>query len=76
MENRLSKVLFSNPFPKKNAEVVNLKNPDLDLIQSILLEYGFWISSQKRKIRFWIQESFFGFSQKNAPLVSYFCPYF
>ena len=38
MENRLSKILFSNPFPK-NAEVVNLKNPDLDLIRSI--RFGF-----------------------------------
>ena len=75
MENRLSKVLFSNP-AQKNAEVVNLKNPDIDLIRSILLEYGFWISPKKRKIRFWIQESFFGFSQKNAPLVSFFLSVF
>ena len=62
---------FFQTLPKKNAEVVSLKNPDIDLIRSILLEYGFWISPKKRKIRFWIQESFFGFSQKNAPLVSF-----
>ena len=41
--NRLSKILFSNPFPKKNAEVMNLENPDLDLIRSILLEWILWI---------------------------------
>ena len=40
MENRLSKILFSNPFPK-NAEMVNLKNPDLHLIWSIPLRV--WI---------------------------------
>ena len=27
---------------QKNAEVVNLKNPDLDLIRSILLECGYF----------------------------------
>ena len=55
---------------------MNLKNPDLDVIRSILLECGyfrfmirFWISPKKRKIRFWIQESVSGFSQKNAPSV-------
>ena len=59
----------------KNAEVVNLKNADLDLIRSILLECGyfglmvrFWISPKKRKIRFWIQESVFEFSQQKASL--------
>ena len=41
--------------------MVNLKNPDLDLIRSILIECGyfgfmirFWISPKKRKILFWI----------------------
>ena len=33
-ENRLSKILFSNPFPKI-AQVVDVKNPDLDLIRRI-----------------------------------------
>ena len=57
--------------------MVNLKNPDLDLIRSILLECGyfgfmihFWILPKKRKIHFWIQESVFGFSQKSAPYMS------
>ena len=52
-------------------KVVNLKNPELHLIRSILLECGyfgfiicFWISPKKRKIRHWIQESVFGFSKK------------
>ena len=31
LKNRLSKKLFLKPFPKK-ARIVNLKNPDLDLI--------------------------------------------
>ena len=48
-KNCLSKILFSNPFPK-NARIVNLKNPDLDLIQRIHLEYGFY----GFMIRFWI----------------------
>ena len=70
MDNRLPKFFFQI-LSHENAEVVNLKNPDLDLIRSILLECGyfgfmirFWISPKKRKIRFWIQESVFGFSQK------------
>ena len=37
----LVKNTFFNPFPK-NAEVVNLKNPNLDLIRSILLECGYF----------------------------------
>ena len=75
-KNRSSKVLFSNPFPK-NAQIVNLKNPDLDLIRRIHPEGGFcgfmirfWICQKKNKnafldseIRIWI------FPQKNAPLV-------
>ena len=28
----------------------------------------FWICPKRRKIRFWIRKSGFGFSQKNAPL--------
>ena len=64
-ENRLSKTLFSNPFPKKkNAQVVNLKNPDLDWIRRIhpgCEFYGFmirfWICPKKRKIHFWIWKS-------------------
>ena len=58
---------FFQILSQKNAEVVNLKNPDLDLIRSILLEYQVWISPKKRKIRFWIQESFSGFPKKTHP---------
>ena len=50
---------------------MNLKNPDLDLILRIHSKCGFsgfmirfWILVIKRKIRFRIQESGFGFSQK------------
>ena len=64
-KNRFSKILFSNPFPK-NAQFVNLKNPDLDLIQRIHPECGFY----GFMIRFWIRKSGSGFSQKNAPTVS------
>ena len=60
---------------------MKLKNPDLDLIRSMLLECGyfgfmirFWISPKKRKIRVWIQESVFGFSHKNTPLIKYTMP--
>ena len=58
---------FSNPFPK-NAQIVNLKNPDLDLIRRIHPECGFyefmirfWICPKTLKIRFWIRKSVFGF---------------
>ena len=61
-ENRLSNwILFWNPFPKQNAQVVNLKNPDLDLIRRIHPECGFY--------GFIIR---FGFAQKNAPTNSVF----
>ena len=69
-KNRLSKVPSSNPFPppKKNAQIVNLKNRDLDLIRRIHPECGFygfmirfWICPQKTRnpfldseIRIWI----------------------
>ena len=59
---------------QKNAQIVNLKTPDLDLIQRIHPECGFygfmirvWICPQKSKIRFWIRKSRFGFSQKKYP---------
>ena len=64
---------------QKSAQIVNLKNPDLDLIRRIHPEcrfYGFmirfWICLKKRKIRFWISKSGFGFSPKNAPSESTF----
>ena len=40
-ENRLSKILFSNPFPK-NALIVNLKNRDLDLTRKFHPESGYY----------------------------------
>ena len=59
---------------------MNLKNPDLDLIRRIHPECGFygliiryWICPKKRKIRFWIRKSGFGFSQKNPPKVNTHC---
>ena len=68
-ETILSKVRFSNPRPQ-NAQIVNLKNQDLDLIRRIHPECGFygfmicsWFSPRKLKIRFWIRKSWFGFSQ-------------
>ena len=76
----LVKNTFFKSFPKKkNAQVVNLKNPDLDLIRRIHPECGFygcmirfWICPKIRKIQFWIRKSGFGFSQKNAPKNSLF----
>ena len=47
---------------QKNTEVVNFKNPDLHLIQSILLECGY----------FGFMISVFGFRQNNATSVSGF----
>ena len=40
-KNRLAKILFLKPFPKK-ARIGNLKNPDLDLIRKIHPECGFY----------------------------------
>ena len=63
---------------KKNAQIVNLKLPDLDLIRRIHGGCGFygfmilfWICPQKWKIRFWIRKSGFGFSQKTHPFSLY-----
>ena len=66
-ENRPSKIFFSNPF-QKNAQIVNHKNPDLDLIRRIHPEnHGFmirfWICPKKHKIRLWI------FPEKRALLI-------
>ena len=74
MKDGLSDVLFSDPFPKKRSDHesqksgfrFDLKNPLKVRILWIL--DPFWILVIKRKIRFRIQESGFGFSQKNAPL--------
>ena len=63
-ENRLSNwILFWNPFQKQNAQVVNLKNPDLDLIRRIHPACGFY--------GFMIR-LIFGFAQKNPPTNSVF----
>ena len=65
------KPLVKNTFQilsQKNAQIVNLKNPDLDLIRRIHPECGFyefmirfWICPKTLKIRFWIRKSGFGF---------------
>ena len=72
-KNRLSKIIFQI-LSQKNAQIVNLKNPDLDLIRRIHPECGFyefmirfWICPKTLKIRFWIRKSVFGFSRKKAP---------
>ena len=66
---------FFQILSQKNAQIVNLKNPDVDLIRRIHPECGFygfmirfWICPQKCKIRFWIPNSGFGFSQKKRTL--------
>ena len=66
---------FFQILSQKNAQIVNLKNPDLDLIWRIHPECGFygfmirfWICPKKRKIRLWIRKSGFGFSQKKTSL--------
>ena len=73
-EKPLVKNTFFKSFPPKNAQIVNLKNPDLYLIRRIHPECGFygfmirfWICPKKREIRFWIRKSGLGFSQTYAP---------
>ena len=76
-ENRLSKILFSNPFPQKRSDCESQKsrfrfdpkNPPLsvDFMDSWSV-FGF--VKKTRKIRFWIRKYGFGFSQKNAPNVA------
>ena len=63
---------FFQILSQKNSEVMNLKNPDLDLIRSILLECGyfglmirFWIFAKKR------QNPFSDFPTKTHPYL--FC---
>ena len=71
----ICQILFSNPFPKKRSDCESQKSgfgfdPKNPLTESGF--YGFmirfWICPKRRKIRFWIRKSGFGFSQKNAPL--------
>ena len=56
-KHRLSKILFQI-LSRKNAQVMNLKNPDLDLIRRVHPECGygfmirFWICPKKRKSDF------------------------
>ena len=66
---------FFQILSQKNAQIVNLKNPDMYLIRRIHPEF-LWIHDpfldlpkKNRKIRFWIRKPAFGFSQKNAPQV-------
>ena len=62
LKNRLSKYFFQI-LSKKNAQIVNLKNPDLYLIRRIHPECGFY----GFMIRFWIcpknAKSVFGFGK-------------
>ena len=58
----------------QNAQILNLKTLDLDLIRRIQPECGFyefmicfWICPKTRKIPFWIQKSGFGFPRKTHP---------
>ena len=53
-KNRLSKILFSDPFPKKHSDCGSQKS-------------GFGFDSE---IRFWIRKSGFGFSRKKRTLTS------
>ena len=73
--------LAPHPSPPKNAQVVNLEHPDLDLIRRIHPECGFY----GFMIRFWIcpknANSIFGFGnpdldfpQKTHPQTPYFLP--
>ena len=81
-ENRLLKILFSNPFPpQKNAQVVNLKYPDLDLIRRIHPEcefYGFmicfWICPKNAKSSFGFGNPDLDFPKKTYPQTPYFLP--
>ena len=74
--NRLSKILFSNPFPKKRSDCESRKfgfefdpkNPPS--VWTLWIRDPFFDLPKKRKIRFWIRKSGFGLSPKNAPLMS------
>ena len=58
-----SQKYFFQILSQKNAQIVNLKNPDLDLIRRIHPECGFY----GFMIHFSIRKSGFGFSPKNTP---------
>ena len=67
-EKPLVKNTFFKSFPKKNAQIVNLKNPDFDFIRRIHPECGFY----GFMIRFWIcpqktQNPFLDFPEKTHP---------
>ena len=74
-KNRLSKILFSNPFPKKRTDWefqkygfgFDLKNPPECRCYGFMIR--FWIYPKKREIRFWIRIYGFGLSPKNAPVL-------
>ena len=75
-EKLLVKNTFFKSFPPKNAQILNLKNPDLDLIRRIQPECGFYrfmirfsIYPQKRKIRYWIRYPDLDLPPKKAPLL-------
>ena len=78
-KNRLSKILFSNPFPKKNGQIVNLKNLDLYLIRRIHPECGFygflirfWICPKNAKSVFRFGKPDLDFPKKTHPKCRYF----
>ena len=82
-ENRQSKILFSNPFPKKNAQVVNLKNQDLDLIRRIHPQCGFYqriydpfldLPNRNAKSVFGFGNPDLDFPKKTHPQTPYFLP--
>ena len=67
----MSKILFSNLFPKKRSDCESQKSGFRFDPKNPLTERGFygfmirfWICPKKRKIRVWIRKSRFGFSQE------------
>ena len=71
----LDRCTISDPFPKKHSDHESQKSGFRFDLKNPLGVWILWIYdpfldfSKKRKIRFWIQESGFGFSPQNAPLV-------
>ena len=73
-KNRLPDTLFANPFrPKKKRLDHDSENSALDLIQRILLEFGYFgliigflDFAEKTQNSFLIEESLFGFPKKRT----------
>ena len=72
MEDGLSDVLFSDPFPEKRSDHESKNSRIRFDLRNPLKVIRFWIFVKKRKTRFRNQESGFGFSPKKPTLILIF----